>query len=347
MKAAILEQINKPLKIKNIKFNNLKRGQVLVEIAYSGVCHSQIMEARGKRGEDKWLPHLLGHEGTGIIKQIGEGVSKVKIGDRVVLGWIKGSGINAETATYNLNSQVINSGNVTTFNEFSVVSENRVTKLDEEIPLDVGVLFGCAIPTGSGIVINEIQPKENTTIAIFGLGGIGLSALMATKLYKFKKVIAIDIEDNKLQLAKEFGATHTINSLEEDVSEKIKKLTSNEGVDYSVEATGLVKMIETAFKNVKKSGGLCVFASHPQNGDLIKIDPFDLICGKQIRGSWGGASFPDEDLPKFYNLYKKGKLPLEKLLGKRYTLNEINEALDDLENRKVTRPLIEINTKLG
>lgn len=347
MKAAILEQINKPLKIKNIKFNSLKRGQVLVEIAYSGVCHSQIMEARGKRGEDKWLPHLLGHEGTGIIKQIGEGVSKVKIGDRVVLGWIKGSGINAETATYNLNSQVINSGNVTTFNEFSVVSENRVTKLDEEIPLDVGVLFGCAIPTGSGIVINEIQPKENTTIAIFGLGGIGLSALMATKLYKFKKVIAIDIEDNKLQLAKEFGATHTINSLEEDVNEKIKKLTSNEGVDYSVEATGLVKMIETAFKNVKKSGGLCVFASHPQNGDLIKIDPFDLICGKQIRGSWGGASFPDEDLPKFYNLYKKGKLPLEKLLGKRYTLNEINEALDDLENRKVTRPLIEINTKLG
>lgn len=347
MKAAILEQINKPLKIKNIKFNSLKRGQVLVEIAYSGVCHSQIMEARGKRGEDKWLPHLLGHEGTGIIKQIGEGVSKVKIGDRVVLGWIKGSGINAETATYNLNSQVINSGNVTTFNEFSVVSENRVTKLDEEIPLDVGVLFGCAIPTGSGIVINEIQPKENTIIAIFGLGGIGLSALMATKLYKFKKVIAIDIEDNKLQLAKEFGATHTINSLKEDVNEKIKKLTSNEGVDYSVEATGLVKMIETAFKNVKKSGGLCVFASHPQNGDLIKIDPFDLICGKQIRGSWGGASFPDEDLPKFYNLYKKGKLPLEKLLGKRYTLNEINEALDDLENRKVTRPLIEINTKLG
>ena len=346
MKAAVLNNTNQPLDIENVTFNELQEGQVLVEIAYSGVCHSQLMEVRGKRGEDKWLPHLLGHEATGFVRKIGNGVTKVKEGDKVVLGWIKGEGLNAPCALYDNNGKTINSGQVTTFNEFSVVSENRVTKLDEGIPLDVAVLFGCAIPTGSGIVMNEIKPKENTTIAIFGLGGIGLSALMATKLYKFKKVIAIDIEENKLQLAKEFGATHTINSLNENVDEKIKELTSNEGVDYSVEATGLAKIIEVAFRNVRNNGGLCVFASHPQNGDLIKIDPFDLICGKQIKGSWGGACLPDRDLPKFYNLYKEGTLPLEKLLEKSYTLDEINEAIDDLENRKVTRPLIKINPNL-
>ena len=346
MKAAILEQVNKPLQIRDIKFNDLKKGQVLVELAYSGVCHSQIMEARGKRGEDKWLPHLLGHEGTGIVKQVGEDVSKVQIGDRVVLGWIKGSGINAEPATYDFNSQVINSGNVTTFNELSVVSENRLIKLPDEIPMDVGVLFGCAIPTGAGIVMNEIQPKDNTDIAIYGLGGIGLSALMATKLYKFNKIIAIDIEDEKLELAKKFGATHTINSKKVDVSTAINKLTNNEGVDYSIEATGLASVIELAFTNVKQNTGLCVFASHPKNGDMITIDPFDLICGKQIRGTWGGACNPDIDLPKFFKLYIENKLPLDELLEKRYSFDNINKALEDLENRKVIRPLIVINENL-
>ena len=346
MKAAVLNNTNNPLDIENIKFNTLQEGQVLVEIAYSGVCHSQLMEVRGKRGVDAWLPHLLGHEATGIVKNIGAGVSKVQIGDRVVLGWIKGEGIDAACASYTNGDKIINSGKVTTFNEFSVVSENRLVKLDKNIPLNIGVLFGCAIPTGAGIVINEIKPKNNTSIAIFGLGGIGLSSLMATKLFNFEKIIAIDIEDKKLELAKEFGATHVINSKTQDVSKMIQKLTSNQGLDYAVEATGLCQIIELAFKNVKNNGGLCVFASHPQNGDLIKLDPFDLICGKQIKGSWGGNCNPDKDLPKFFELYKQGKLPLEKLLEKRYTLDEINQALNDLENRKVTRPLIEINTNL-
>ena len=346
MKAAVLYDTNKPLKIDTLQFGTLKYGQVLVKIAYSGICHSQLMEVRGKRGEDKWLPHLLGHEATCIVKEVSKGVTKLKKGDRVVLGWIKGDGIEAEGGVYSNNNQIINSGKVTTFNEYSIVSENRLIKLDKEIPLDEGVLFGCAIPTGAGIIINEINPKENSIIAIFGLGGIGLSALMATKLYNFKKIIAIDIEDKKLTLAKEFGATHTINSKIQNVKEEILKLTSNQGVDYSVEASGVAQVIELAFNSVKKEGGLCVFASHPQNGDLIKLDPHDLICGKQIKGSWGGACYPDRDLPKFFELYKQGKLPLHKLLEKRYTLEEVNQALDDLENRKVTRPLLEIDTKL-
>jgi S-(hydroxymethyl)glutathione dehydrogenase/alcohol dehydrogenase len=346
MKAAILYELNKALKIQNIKWNNLKYGQVLIKIAYTGVCHSQLMEARGKRGEDIWLPHLLGHEATGIVQEVGEGITKVKIGNKVVLGWIKGSGIDAECASFSYNNININSGKVTTFSEYTVVSENRITKLPDGIPLDVGVLFGCAIPTGCGIVMNDINPKKNSTIAIFGLGGIGLSALMATKLYNCKQIIAIDIEDKKLDLARDFGATHTINASNEDVLSQIKFLTNENGVDYCVEATGLAKMIEVAFKSVKNNGGLCVFASHPQKGDLISIDPFDLISGKQIKGSWGGSCYPDKDLPKFFDLYKSGKLPLEKLIEKQYSLEQINLALDDLENRLVTRPIIKIDDSI-
>jgi len=343
LKAAILRNTNQPLELSDIEFAPLQKGQVLVKLAYSGVCHSQVMESRGKRGKDKWLPHLLGHEGTGCVVEIGESVTKVKKGDNVILGWIKSSGIEAEPASYTYKNEKINSGNVTTFNEYSIVSENRIVKLPKGIPMDVGVLFGCAIPTGAGIVMNEVVPKENSAIAIFGLGGIGLSALMATKLFNCKTIIAIDIEDSKLNLAKEFGATHIINSSKEKVLDQIREITGNQELDYSIECSGIAKVIETAFKSVKNSGGLCIFASHPQNGDQISIDPYDLICGKQIKGSWGGSSNPDVDIPKFASLYLDGKLPLEKLITRQYTLDQINDALDDLENRKVLRPIIIID----
>lgn len=346
MKAAILYKTNQPLDILDIKTSPLEQGQVLVKLAFSGVCHSQLMEARGKRGEDKWLPHLLGHEGTGIVCEVGADVSKVKVGDKVILGWIKGEGINAKPATYKYGTKAINSGNVTTFNEYSVVSENRLVKLPDKVPMDIGVLFGCAIPTGAGIVMNEIVPKDNTTIAIFGLGGIGLSALMASQLFRCENIIAIDIEDNKLELAREFGATHIINSLKDDVRSRLLEITDGAGVDYAVECSGVAQVIEVAFQSVKNNGGLCVFASHPKNGDKLSLDPYDFICGKQLKGSWGGSSNPDVDVPKLAKLYEEGKLPLEKLLDKRYSLEEINDALDDLENRKVLRPLIVISESI-
>jgi len=212
--------------------------------------------------------------------------------------------------------------------------------------MDIAVLFGCAIPTGAGIITNTIQPKKGSTIAIFGLGGIGLSALMATMLFDCSKVIVIDVQNEKLGLALEIGATHTINPLEEDPLKAIARITNGENVDYSVEATGLARIIELAFNVIKRNGGLCVFASHPEHGEKISLDPFELICGKQIKGSWGGMSNPDIDIPKFAELYKKGKLPLEKLISKRYKLSEINDALDDLENKRVGRPLIEIDTTI-
>jgi len=344
MRAAILKELNKPLNVlSNIEIPNLNKGQILVRLAYSGVCHSQLMEASGKRGEDRYLPHMLGHEGSGVVEEIGEGVTKVKKGDRVILGWIKGSGIDAGGTIYLHDGEKINAGAVTTFSECAVVSENRCTILPEGIPMDVAVLFGCAVPTGAGIVTNTIQPAKGSTIAIFGLGGIGMSALMATQLFDCDKVIAVDIEGEKLELAKLFGATDTINSTSDDPVARIRELTNGLGVNYSVEASGQIGTIEQSFSAVRNGGGLCVFASHPESGSRISLDPYDLISGKQIKGSWGGACDPERDIPRLAALYREGKLPLDKLITKRYKLENINEALDDLKHRRVGRPLIEFN----
>ena len=209
--------------------------------------------------------------------------------------------------------------------------------------MDVAVLFGCALPTGAGIVTNTVQPRPGSSIAIFGLGGIGLSALMTTKLYECSIVIAVDVQVEKLKLAREFGATHTINTNAADPTEAVREITEGRGVDYSVESSGIARTIEQAFDAVRRNGGLCVFASHPQQGEKICIDPYELICGKQIQGSWGGGSNPDRDVPVFAELYKQGKLPLEKLITKCYALSQIDEALEDLENHRVGRPLIEID----
>jgi S-(hydroxymethyl)glutathione dehydrogenase / alcohol dehydrogenase len=350
MKAAILMRLNEPLDlVSGIECGLPERGQVLVKVAYSGVCHSQLMEVRGRRGADAYLPHLLGHEGTGKVVQIGEGVSKVKPGDLVVLGWIKSNGLDSGGVRYRCACmpKEINAGGVTTFNEYALVSENRVVPLPSGVPLDVGVLFGCAIPTGAGIVTNDIKPTPGSSVAIFGLGGIGLSALMATMLFECEKVIALDVSEDKLELARSFGATHTINAATADVVAEIRKLTGGAGTDYAVEASGQASVIEQAFESVRRGGGECVFASHPEHGKRISIDPYELICGKQIRGSWGGSSNPDRDIPMFAKLYLEGRLPLEKLITKRYPLDAINEALNDLEHHRVGRPLIEIDTTIG
>lgn len=348
MKAAVLVELAQPLSILDgIELPALRRGQVLVKLAFSGVCHSQLMEARGKRGPDPYLPHLLGHEGTGKVIAVGEGVFKVAPGQSVVLGWIKGSGIDAGGARYLHGGRTLNAGGVTTFNEFAVVSENRLVALPAGVPLDVGVLFGCAIPTGAGIVINELRPTPGSTVAVFGLGGIGLSALMATALFKCSKVIAVDVSDEKLRIAAQFGATETLNAARCDPASEIRRLTGGVGVDFAVEASGTSRVIEAAFDSVRRGGGLCIFASHPEHGGKIHLDPYELICGKQLRGSWGGACDPDADIPRFAALYASGRLPLEKLITHRYRLDEINLALEDLEMKKVTRPLIEIDAEMA
>ncbi len=338
--AAILKKINELVIVHDIRMPDLKSGQLVVKIQYSGLCHSQLMEVKGGRGEDKYLPHMLGHEGVGIVEDVGDGVTKVQVGDKVVLGWIKGEGIDAGGSVYESPKGNINAGAVTTFSTYSVVSENRVIKIPDNFDSKVAVLLGCALPTGAGIVLNQLKPKANSTVLVYGLGGIGLSALLALKHFKNVKVIAVDIEPSKLVLAQEFGAHECYLATQQGLSE-LKECHADD-IDYAVEAAGTVKSIEHAFELIRR-GGKCIFASHPKQGDKISIDPFELICGKRIEGSWGGGSKPDKDIPIIADIINKYNLPVHKMLSKEYPLMEINDALDDLESRKIVRALIRMD----
>jgi len=344
MKAAVLYEIGKPLVIEDgIEIPPLKPGQVLVKVIYSGICRSQLMEVRGKRGKDNYLPHLLGHEASGWVVETGSEVKKVKIGDRVVLTWIKGEGANCEGAKYKLGNITLNSGGVTTFSDYTVVSENRCVSLEEEIPMDLAALLGCAVPTGAGIVFNTIRPSKDTSLAIFGAGGIGLSSILGAKVHECSKIIAVDIDDEKLVMAREFGATDIVNCNKEDPVERIHQITDGQGVDFSIEAAGRAKVIESAFQSIKYNGGLCIVAGHPDCGERIQLDPFDLIRGKRIEGSWGGECQPDKDIPMYVKYLKNGKLPLERMVSRIYSLKEINQALADLENGRVHRILVRMD----
>lgn len=339
IRAAVLESLNKPLIVKDIELPKLLRGQVLVKVLFSGACRSQVMEVRGGRGEDAWLPHLLGHEGSGIVLVVGEGVTKVKPGDEVILGWVKSEGLDAPGAKYISGNEVINSGRVTTFSNYTIASENRLVIKPKGLPFDEAVLFGCALPTGAGMVLNELNPSVEDSVIVLGLGGIGLAALMAVKALGVKLIIAIDISAEKLALAEQLGATHVFDSSMEDVQKRVLLLT-NGGADICVESGGKVSTIELGFSLIRKGGGKLLFASHPPDGKMIRLAPHELISGKQIAGSWGGATRPDQDVPKMFKLFQSSNIPLGSLLTKRYTLEEINDALDDLEQGRVFRPLI-------
>lgn len=341
--AAVLSEINKPLIIEELLVPDLKAGQALVKIAYSGICHTQLNEMRGLKGEDKFLPHTLGHEGSGIVEAIGADVKKVKIGDRVVLTWIKGSGSDISATSYKRkDGSIVNSGAISTFMTKAVISENRLVKILKEMPLREAALLGCAIPTGAGIVLNIAKVKTQDSIAVFGAGGIGLASVMAASARDVKTIIAIDIFDHKLELAQKIGATYLINSVKENPVIKISDITKGVGVDYAIEAAGTKETMENAFLSVRDRGGVCILSGNLKHEEKINIDPMNLIKGKQIIGAWGGETNPDEDIPKYMEWYMSGKMDLTKLITHEYQLESINEAFDNLEQGKVGRSLIQM-----
>lgn len=338
---AVLHKLNEPLVIRELALPKLQHGQVLVKIFYSGVCRSQVMECRGGRGADQWLPHMLGHEGSGQVVAVGQGVTKVVPGDDVILGWVKGTGLDAPGAVYSANGVNINSGRVTTFSNYSIVSESRVYKKPKGLAYATAVLFGCALPTGAGMVFNELKPKSTDIVAVLGLGGIGIAALLALSALKVHTIIAIDVSKEKLRLAKELGATYIIDSSSQDVATILMGICP-EGLDGCIECAGSVSTIELGFKLIRKSGGHLLFASHPPEGDLIRLAPHELISGKRISGSWGGGSYPDQDIPKMYEALSGAQNALEILLKDVYPLSQINEALNDLAEGRTFRPLIQM-----
>jgi S-(hydroxymethyl)glutathione dehydrogenase/alcohol dehydrogenase len=284
----------------------------------------------------------MGHEGSGVVLQIGPDVKKVNVGDHVVLSWLKGSGLEASSTLYESAKGTINSGAVSTFLTKSVVSENRVTPISKEMPLKEAALLGCAVPTGAGMVLNTAKVRPGSTLAIFGTGGIGLAAILVASSI-CSKVIAIDINETKLNLAKRLGATHTVNAKDQAVAQVIRQYTDNRGVDYAIESAGLKETMEAAFESIRPAGGLCILAGNLPHGQRIKLDPYDLIKGKRIIGTWGGESTPDKDIPQYVQRYLDKNLPLELLITHEYTLPDINRALFDLTRGQVGRAVINVS----
>lgn len=342
MKAAYLNKLNSPLKISNkIKIPKLEYGQVLVKNHYTGICKSQIFEIYNGRENKKYIPHLLGHEATGIVIDKHKSVKKVKKDDRVILTWLKCKGIQSKNPTYCDQSKQINSGSVTTFNDYSVVSENRLLKLPDDISLRDGVILGCAFPTGAGMILKNIISPKNKKIAFVGLGGVGVSALLTSLNYNFKEIYCFDISQNKLNLIKDKIEINYDTKIEFRLfnQENIKKYSNN--FEYVIETSGSVVGIQDGFR-ILREDGLMIFASHPEKGKKIKIDPFDLIKGKKIIGSWGGGIDYEKNCKKIFKIFKDIKNFHQLFNSKLYKLDKINFAINDFKKGKVLRPIIKL-----
>lgn len=338
-RAAILHELNAPLILDEIEVPKLDVGQVLVQILCSGICGAQIGEISGAKGPDKFLPHLLGHEGGAVVLEIGPGVTHFRPGDRVCMHWRKGEGIQAKSAKYDWNGRVVNAGWVTTFNEHAVVSENRLTRIPDEVGFEVAALMGCAVTTGLGIVNNNAQVKIGQSVAVLGCGGVGLNVIQGAVMVAADPVIAIDIHENKLEMARAFGATHCINSANADVREEVQKIVGSAGVDIFVENTGLVKLIEQAYELTSRQGRT-ILVGVPRHDQDITIHSLPLHFGKILTGCEGGHTYPTEDIPRYLRLYLGGKLALDRQITHRFAFEDINEALDTVRSGRAGRCLL-------
>ena len=335
-RAAILVELKQPLVIEEIETTPLRFGQVLVKILCSGICGAQINEIEGAKGPDKFLPHLLGHEATASVVEVGEGVTTVKPGDRVVCHWRKGAGLQGPAATYTAKAfPKVNSGWVTTFSDYSVVSENRVTKVPADFDPEIGALFGCAVTTAMGVLNNNAKLGIGESIAVFGTGGVGLNIIQFAARLAAHPIIGIDLHDHKLELARKLGATHTLNARQGDLREEIRKIAGAQGVDVAIENTGVADVIETAYEVTAPQGRVILVGVPPKAARKPSIYTLPLHFNKVLTGSEGGGCRPEIDIPKLVRLCQAGKLSFDGLISKRYPLDQINDAIADLKNGRV------------
>lgn len=337
-KAAVLFEQKQPLKIIKIKHSGtLLPGQVLVKIFMSGICGSQLGEIDGVKGYDKYLPHLLGHEGAGVVEKVGPGVSKVDVGSKVILHWKQSGGIDAPVPNFDFHGEVINAGPVTTFSEYSIVSENRITPMPDGLTFSEAALFGCAITTGFGVVRNDAQVQMGDNVVILGAGGIGLNIIQACSLVSANSILAIDLFNDRLLLAETMGATHTINSSSMDLEtlrSQIENVLAGKDIDVFIDNTGNTKIIELGYE-MAKADGKVVLVGVPNFGENIEIHSLDIHFGKRLIGSHGGNSQPHKDIPRYHQLMNSKSFDIGSLISKFYSLDEINLAISDMKAGKV------------
>lgn len=341
-KAGILVESCKPLVIDEFDLpDRLEHGQVLVNVHTSTICGAQINEIDAVKGPDKFLPHLLGHEAVATVVETGPGVTSCKAGDTVVMHWRPGKGMQSATPAYIWNGRKLNAGWVTTFNDYAVVSENRVTPVSASIDRTSGPLLGCAVTTAQGVINNDAQVAIGESIVVFGVGGVGLNVVQFAAMVGGNPVVAIDRLDNKLEMAKKFGATHTINSdRESDVAAAIRAIVGPEGVDKVIETTGVKRLIELGYEATAKKGR-CILVGVPR--EKVEIYTLPLHFDKVLKGSEGGQCQPARDIPRLVRLAEAGRISYDGLVTNTFPLEQINDALDLMRSGKGGRILLEIS----
>ena len=361
MKAAVLYEPNKPLEVEEVTLDEPQANEVLVKLVVTGVCHTDLHFLKGEVPQP--MPIVMGHEGAGIVERIGPGVTTLKPGDHVVMMVSFSCGKcrfcaegrptrcveNLPIMTYATllgGGKRLHKGDqelhhlfgLAAFAEYTVVHERSCVKIRDDAPFEVICPLGCGVSAGIGAAINSTGLRPGESIVIYGCGGVGLSAVMGAKLAGAGILIAVDISDRKLEMAKELGADHVINASQQEPVAKVMELTSG-GADYALECIGNVDVMAQAFGSIQ-NGGKCIIAGMAPLGTALSIQSYEFLLGKNIVGTVQGEIRAAVDIPRYVDLYMNGKLPIDKLITRSYSLDEINDAFGALERGEVIKSVI-------
>jgi S-(hydroxymethyl)glutathione dehydrogenase / alcohol dehydrogenase len=357
-RGAILRAIGEPLQVEEITLAPLAPDQVRVRIAASGVCHSDLSQATGALPAG--TPCVLGHEGAGVIEAIGSEVHHVAPGDHVVIAWVAACGQcwfcqrgevhlcrNAIRDSYSMpyatdtaGAALFTSMGVSSFSTATNCLARAVVPIDADIPLEIASLIGCGVSTGAGAALNTAPVEHGSSVAVIGLGGVGLAALMAAKVRGAAELIAVDPVGSRRDAAIALGATHTVDPTAGDATAQIRAITGKRGADFIFEAVGRQATIETAIAATRRGGTTCIVGAAPPQ-EMVSLSAYDLYMhGKTLVGCQYGSVVPGRDFPMLLNLWRTGRLPLEQLITDRIALDDVNTAFDDLLHGKGIRSVI-------
>ena len=370
IKAAVLNKMgvappyakSKPLAIEEVELDDPGRGEVLVRIGAAGLCHSDLSVIDGNRPRP--TPMVLGHEAAGVVEKLGPGVEDLKIGDHVVMVFVPscghclpcaegrpalcepgaaangaGSLLSGERRLHRGGAHVHHHLGVSAFADHATVSRRSLVKIDKELPLDEAALFGCAVLTGVGAVINTGKVSAGSSVAVVGLGGVGLSSLLGAVAVGARRIVAVDLSDDKLGLARQLGATDTFNPGNPDAIAEIKAATGG-GVEFAFEMAGSVRAMDVAYK-ITRRGGTTITAGLPPPDHTFALPQVNLVAEERtVKGSYIGTCVPTRDLPRYIELYRRGRLPVDRLMSGRLKLEEINLGFDRLHEGKAVRQVV-------
>ena len=353
---------SRPLSIEQVELRDPGPGEVLIRMGAAGLCHSDLSVINGDRPRP--TPMALGHEAAGVVEALGPGVTDLAKGDHVVLVFVPSCGhcnpcaegrpalcepgaasntagtlLSGERRIFRDGQPVYHHMGCSAFAEAAVVSRRSLVKVDPELPLEEAALFGCAVLTGVGAVVNTGQVRAGSSVAVVGLGGVGLASILGAVASGARHTVAVDISNDKLALATKLGATHVFNAADAELVQKVKEATRG-GVDYAIEMAGSVRAFETAYR-ITRRGGTTITAGLPPPDAAWSMPPTHLVAEERtIKGSYIGTCVPSRDLPRYIELYRQGRLPVNLLMSGRLALQQINEGFDRLREGRAVRQVV-------